>query len=193
MSTKRLHVIVASTRPARVGPQIADWFTEVASSSTGFDVRLVDLAEIGLPFLDEPHSAIDGLPYAHEHTRRWSALTTAGDAFVFVMPEYNRGYNAPLKNALDFLYYEWNYKPVGFVSYGMSSAGLRAADMIKPVVVALKMVPIAEFVHIHVRQAIDSDGVFVPTTGMADAAHELLGELSAMTEALAEIRGKAGR
>ncbi len=129
----------------------------------------------------------------HEHTRRWSETIDAADAFVFVMPEYNRGYNAPLKNALDFLYYEWNHKPVGFVSYGMSSGGLRAADMIKPVVVALKMVPIAEFVHIYLRQALDDRGVFVPAESMADAAMELLDELSLMTNALAEIRPKAAR
>ncbi len=129
----------------------------------------------------------------HEHTRRWSETIDAADAFVFVMPEYNRGYNAPLKNALDFLYSEWNHKPVGFVSYGMSSGGLRAADMIKPVVVALKMVPIAEFVHIYLRQALDERGVFVPAESMTDAAMELLDELSLLTTALAEIRPKALR
>ena len=74
------------------------------------------------------------------------------DAFVLVMPEYNRGYSAPLKNALDYLYLEWHHKPVGIVSYGMTSGGLRAADLIKPVLVALKMLPVAESVVVHLRQ-----------------------------------------
>jgi NAD(P)H-dependent FMN reductase len=107
---------------------------------------VVDLASLHLPFHDEPHQPSEGGPYLHEHTRTWSRIVQGSDAFVFVMPEYNRGYSAPLKNALDYLYVEWHHKPVGFVSYGMTSGGLRAAEMIKPVVTALKMIPIPDAV-----------------------------------------------
>src|SRR5438874_826487 len=98
MSTKspyRLLVVIASTRPGRVGPRIADWFASHAAST--FDVTVADLAEVGLPMLDEPAYAATGI-YVHEHTKRWSAIVAGADAIVFVMPEYNGGFTAPLKN-----------------------------------------------------------------------------------------------
>ncbi len=189
MSTKpRLNVISASTRTGRAGPAIASWFTEIARTESGFDVHHVDLAALNLPFLDEPEAAVEGLPYAHEHTRQWSAMTRAADAFVFVLPEYNRGYPASLKNALDFLYYEWNDKPVAFVSYGMSSGGMRAVEAIKPVVSTLKMMPINEAVTIHLRQTIDEEGALQPTAAMEKAAATLLTELGRVTAAFTAIR-----
>jgi NAD(P)H-dependent FMN reductase len=152
-------------------------------------VHVVDLAELNLPFLDEPDAAESGEPYRHEHTRRWSAITSAADAFVLVMPEYNQGYNAPLKNALDYLYTEWHDKPVAFVSYGMTSGGLRAVQQLKTVTLALKMVPVLESVVIHLRQALDADGRLVPTPAMEDAAKGMLDELARVTPALAALRG----
>ncbi len=177
---RRLTVIAASTRPGRIGRQIADWFTLVAEADGRFEVRLVDLAELDLPFHDEPYQPADGGPYLHEHTRRWSAIVADSDAFVLVMPEYNRGYSAPLKNALDYLYLEWHHKPVGIVSYGMTSAGLRAAELIKPVLVALKMLPVPESVAVPLRQALTPDGQLTPTPSMPPAAAELLSELSTL-------------
>lgn len=149
---------------------------------------MIDLAELNLPFLDEPYAAVDGQPYQHAHTREWSAITAAADAFVFVMPEYNQGYSAPLKNAIDFLYFEWHDKPVAFVSYGMTSGGLRAATAIKPVVSAVKMMPIVETVVIHLRQALDVDGRLVPTPAMRDAAKAMLDELRRVTGAFQVLR-----
>lgn len=184
----RLTVISASTRPGRVGRQLADWFTALARAHGGFEVQLVDLAELNLPFHDEPGQPSDGPPYQHEHTRRWSELVAASDAFVLVMPEYNRGYSAPLKNALDYLYVEWHHKPVGFVNYGMTSGGLRAGDLIKPVLVALKLVPIAEAVVVHLRQALDADQRLLPTPAMGPAARELLDELHRVTTAMVTAR-----
>lgn len=188
MSTKRLTVITASTRPGRVGHQIADWFSTVAVEHDGFEVRSADLAEINLPFHDEPDAAVEGGPYLHEHTQRWSDTIAATDAFVIVMPEYNRGYSAPLKNALDYLYYEWNDKPVGFVSYGMSSAGMRAVEQIKPVVGALKMIPIADSVNIHLRQALDADAALTLDSRRDDAARGMVAELYRITAALSTLR-----
>jgi NAD(P)H-dependent FMN reductase len=177
-----LNVIVASTRPGRVGPEIGDWFAAVAREHGGFDVRLVDLAELDLPLLDEPDPAVNRKPYRHRHTQVWSAITAAADAFVFVTPEYNRGYGAPLKNALDYLYYEWNDKPAGFVSYGMTSGGVRAVQALQPVVVALKMLPVPETVVIHLRQALDQDGRLTPTPAVRQAAGGVLDELLRVTK-----------
>lgn len=103
------------------------------------------------------------------------------------MPEYNRGYSAPLKNALDYLYLEWHHKPVGIVSYGMTSAGLRAAEMIKPVLTALKMVTVAEAVSIGLRQALDAGGTLAPTPTMAAAATAMLDELRILSSALGAL------
>ena len=115
----RLSVVIASTRPNRIGPSIAEWV--LAAVPPAFEVTVHDLRELALPFLDEPGQPADG-NYAHDHTRRWSAAMQATDALVLVMPEYNRGYNAALKNAIDFLYAEWEGLPVGCVGYGWHGA-----------------------------------------------------------------------
>jgi NAD(P)H-dependent FMN reductase len=119
MASPRVSVIIASTRPTRIGPQVAAWVLDAVPAEV--DVTVHDLRELALPFLDEPGQPADG-NYAHEHTRRWSAAMEATDALVLVMPEYNRGYNASLKNAIDYLYAEWEGLPVGCVGYGWHGA-----------------------------------------------------------------------
>jgi NAD(P)H-dependent FMN reductase len=186
----KLHIIVASTRPGRVGPTIGAWFASQVPSDSGFDVEVVDLAEVALPMLDEPHHPSEAR-YLHEHTRRWSAKVNAADAFVLVMPEYNVGFTAPLKNALDYLYSEWNHKPVGFVSYGMTSAGLRAVEMLKPVLTSLKMIPVHDAVSIPLRSRLDAEGVLHPDEIMTQAAQRLLTELRLLTMATTPLREAA--
>lgn len=183
----KLLILIASTRPGRVGPTIGEWFTAQVPPELGFEVEVVDLADVALPMLDEPHHPSDRL-YVHEHTRRWSASIDAADAFVLVMPEYNVGFTTPLKNALDYLYFEWHHKPVGFVSYGMTSAGLRAVEMIKPVLVSLKMVPVHDAVSVPLRLRLDAEGVLHPDEVMREAAQQLLTELRLMADALASLR-----
>ena len=183
----RLLIVIASTRPGRRGAPVADWFAAVARAHGGFDVEIADLAEIDLPLLNEPNDdARDD--YVHEHTKQWSATVAAADAVVFVMPEYNRTFTAPLKNALDYLYYEWNYKPVGLVSYGGVSGGLRAAYAIKPALTALRMVPIDDAVTIsRVRRHI-VDGRLQADEMHAESATEMLDELAKLSAALAPLR-----
>jgi NAD(P)H-dependent FMN reductase len=172
-----LQIIVASTRPGRVGLPIGQWVRDVAVEHGAFDVELIDLAEVNLPFLDEPKHPRLG-QYEHQHTKLWSAKIAAGDAFVFVMPEYNHGYNAPLKNAIDFLYAEWQHKPVGFVSYGGVAAGTRAVQAIKPVLAVLKMTPAVESVPIpFFGQHVNSDGRFNGTEVLNQAVAVMLNEL----------------
>jgi NAD(P)H-dependent FMN reductase len=174
-----LLVIVASTRPGRVGPQVADWFVERLPAGSPFVIDVADLAAINLPFYDEPQHPGEGV-YVHQHTQAWSARVARADAVVLVMPEYNTGYTAPLKNALDFLLLEWRHKPVGFVSYGMTSGGMRAVELIKPVLVALGMVPVHEAVTVHLRQCLDHDGWLVPTAAMERAAETVYREVAAL-------------
>jgi NAD(P)H-dependent FMN reductase len=143
----RLLVVIASTRPGRVGGAVGEWVTSAARDSEAFEVELADLAELGLPLLDEPeHPRLRR--YRHDHTHRWSAQVDRADGFVFVMPEYNHSYTAPLKNALDYLVAEWAGKPVGLVSYGGLSGGTRAVVALQPVLANLQLRGIAANVEI---------------------------------------------
>jgi NAD(P)H-dependent FMN reductase len=186
-----LRIVIASTRPGRAGLPVATWFIEAARRHGGFGVEVTDLAELDLPFLDEPkHPRFR--EYVHDHTRAWSATVAASDAFVFVMPEYNFAITAPLKNAIDYLHHEWHYKPVGFVAYGGIAAGTRAVQMAKQVVTALKMFPLFEAVYIpFVATLIDDERRFQPTEVTEDAATAMLDELVRVEEALRPLRAPA--
>jgi NAD(P)H-dependent FMN reductase len=181
LSKPVLAIVIGSTRPGRVGPKFAVWLRSRAIDHGGFDVELVDLAAIKLPFLDEP-----GYPrlhqYVHEHTINWGRIVERCDAFVFVTPEYNFGYSAVLKNAIDYLSQEWADKPVGFLSYGGVAAGTRAVQQLKQVVTALKMIPIAESVNIpFFSQFIDDSGTVRPNDLMTRSADAMLDELARVT------------
>jgi NAD(P)H-dependent FMN reductase len=142
-----LQIIVASTRPGRVGEPIARWFAEYAREHEAFDVEIVDLAEVDLPMFAEPEHPRLG-HYTLDSTKAFSATIARADAFVIVHPEYNHSYNAALKNALDHLNQEWAGKPVALIGYGVVAAGARAAEALWPVLVALQMVPVAATVPI---------------------------------------------
>jgi NAD(P)H-dependent FMN reductase len=184
----RLTIIIGSTRPGRAGLPIATWFADRARSHGGFDVDVVDLAELNLPLLDEPsHPRLR--QYVHQHTRDWSATVGAGEAFVLVTPEYNYGYPAALKNAIDYLHNEWRDKPVGFVSYGGVSAGTRAVQQLKQVVTTLRMVPVVEAVSIPFHpQFIGEDGRVQANEIMEQAANAMLDELVRVEGALRPLR-----
>ncbi len=182
-----LGVIIASTRPGRVGLHIGQWFQAIAVAHPEFDARWIDLAEVGLPLFDEPHHP-RLRRYEHEHTRRWSAIVDAADAFVLVMPEYNYSPTPALTNALDYVSQEWAYKPVGFVSYGGISGGLRAAQAIKITLSALKAVPINESVVVPFAGRQVHDGVFAPNEVQEKAAVTMLDELARWAGALRVLR-----
>lgn len=186
--TLRLHTIVASTRPGRVGPTVARWFHERATTHGAFDAHLVDLAEFALPVYDEPnHPRMR--KYEHAHTRKWSESVAAADAYVLVTPEYNFGPTPALLNALNFVYSEWGYKPAAFVSYGGISGGIRAVQMTKQILTTLKVMPILEAVVVpFVAQQI-KDGAFVPNDIQTAAAKEVLDELQKWAGALKPLRG----
>jgi NAD(P)H-dependent FMN reductase len=182
-----LRIVIASTRPGRVGLPVAEWFTGVAEAHRGFDVEVTDLLELGLPFMDEPKHPRFG-DYQHQHTRDWSAAVAASDAFAFVHPEYNYGYTAPLKNAIDYLHAEWQHKPVGFVSYGGVAAGTRAVQQLKQVVTALKLLPVTEAVNIPFVAQFLEDGAIVANDVMEQAAVGMLDELVRVEAALRPLR-----
>jgi NAD(P)H-dependent FMN reductase len=188
-----LQIIITSTRPGRVGLPVGHWFAERARAHGGFDVEVLDLAEINLPFMDEPHHP-RLRQYTQQHTKNWSATIDSGDAYVFVMPEYNFGMNAPMKNAIDYLNQEWQHKPVGFVSYGGVSGGTRAVQMAKQVVSTLKMVPMVEAVSIpFVAQFLDDQRRIKANDVMDTSAAALLDELVRYAGVLAPLRVGAER
>ena len=183
-----LTVIIGSTRPGRGGAAVAQWFAARAKDHGGFDVHVVDLADLGLPLLDEPSHPRLG-QYVHQHTKDWSAIIDAADALVFVTPEYNYGYPASVKNAIDYLHQEWQHKPVGFVSYGGVAAGTRAVQQLKQVVTALRMLPVADSVNIpFYTQFLDSDGTLQANPVMEQAAGAMLDELVRTEAALRPLR-----
>ena len=183
----RLHTVIASTRPTRIGPLIARWFDAFARSHGAFDAHLIDLADFGLPVFDEPEHPMRH-DYQHAHTRKWSESVNAADAFVFVTPEYNYGPPPSLLNALNYLALEWHYKPAGLVGYGGISAGGRSTHAIKPTLATLKMMPIPENVWLpNVFQQI-RDGEFQSNEFNEQGATLVLDELVKWTTALAPLR-----
>jgi len=185
-----LQTIICSTRPGRVGPSVARWFHSCAQGHGKFSTTLVDLADFQLPVFDEPNHPSQQ-KYTHDHTKRWSASVAGGDAYVFVTPEYNFGPPPSFVNALNYLFREWNYKPCGFVSYGGTSGGMRAAQIERHLVTALKMIPMTESVPIHrVAQQLDEQKNLVSNEVLDKAAVALLDELLRWAEALKAMRDK---
>jgi NAD(P)H-dependent FMN reductase len=184
-----LQVLICSTRPGRNGPIIAQWAVEQAQAHGKFAVELVDLADFALPVLDEAAHPRLGT-YEHAHTKRWSESVQRADAYLFVLPEYDYAMPASLLNALQVLYKEWTYKPVGLVSYGGESGALRSAQMTRQVMTTFKLVPMVEAVSIHhVAKHIDK----ATKTFTADADHPkkaaaMLEELHRWAGALRPLR-----
>lgn len=120
---KKIKVIVGSVRDGRRGIKVAYWVMDKASSyKGGLEFSLLDLKEVNLPLLNEPQSPRSSTDYKYEHTKKWSETIKETDGFIFVTPEYNHGYSSAIKNAIDYLYYEWKGKPAGIVGYGSKGA-----------------------------------------------------------------------
>ena len=185
-----LKIITASTRPERKGIHVSQWVIESAKSNPSFQVEHFDLKEVNLPFLDEPHHPRFH-NYTKQHTKDWSNKISGGDAYVFVIPEYNYGYTAPLKNAIDFLFREWAYKVAGIVSYGGVAGGTRATQMFKQVLTTLKMVPVTESLPIPFFSSHIKDDVFVPTEVLNNGLHDMFQEMIKVDKGLRVIREQA--
>ena len=183
----RLHTIIGSTRPGRVGPAIAQWFHEHAQKHGKFDAHLVDLAEFNLPLYDEPHHPMRR-QYEKDHTKKWSESVNAADAIVFVTPEYNFSAPPSVVNAIDYLFWEWQYKPMAVVSYGGVSGGLRAAQTLRQHISTLKSMPIPEGVAIPNFFSQLKDGKFAGNELNEQGVAASLNELHKWSEALADLR-----
>lgn len=186
---QHLKIITSTTRPGHKGILVANWLIELVKKDERFNTELLDLAKINLPLMDEPnHPRLQ--QYTHEHTKAWSKTIDSADCFIIVLGEYNYSFPAPIKNAIDYLFKEWQNKPVGIVSYGGVSGGLRAAQMLKQVLTTLNMMPITEGVPLpFFSKFITDDGQFEPEEISEKSVQILLDSLYQWSEALQGMRG----
>jgi NAD(P)H-dependent FMN reductase len=182
----RVGIVIGSTRPGRVGDQVARWVYEIARKRCDADFELVDLRDFQLPHLDEEIPASAG-KYAREHTRAWAKTVASLDAFVFVTPEYNHSTSGALKNALDFLYAEWNNKAAGFVSYG-SAGGVRAVEHLRLVMGELQVADVRQQVSFSLHSEFENYRIFRPDSHKEKLLQTMLDQLVRWGTALRSLR-----
>jgi NAD(P)H-dependent FMN reductase len=185
----RIGIILGSTRPNRNGEQVAKWVYDTASRRDDAEFELVDLRDYPLPHLDEPLPPSMG-QYQNEHTRQWADKIASFDGFVIVTPEYNHSTSGVLKNAIDYLYAEWNNKAVGFVSYG-GVGGARAAEHLRLVAGELQMADVRQQVALSLLTEFENFSVFKPGDYNLAALNTLLDQVVAWSTALAPLRQTA--
>jgi NAD(P)H-dependent FMN reductase len=185
--TLRIGIILGSTRPNRNGEQVARWVLEVATERADAEFELVDLRDYPLPHLDEPLPPSLG-QYQGDHTKAWAAKIASFDGFVIVTPEYNHSTSGVLKNALDYLYAEWNNKAVGFVSYG-AVGGARAVEHLRLVVGELQMADVRQQVALSLLTEFENFSVFRPGDYNLSALETVFDQVIAWSGALAPLRG----
>jgi len=182
----KLAIILGSTRPGRNGEAVAHWVYEIAKQRNDAVVELVDIKEFNLPLLDEPVPPSQNR-YTKAHTRAWSEKVAAFDAYVFVTPEYNHGMSGALKNAIDFLFYEWNNKAAGFVSYG-SAGGVRAVEQLRLVMAELQVADVRAQVILSLFTDFENFSVFKPASHHENMAKTMLDQVIAWGGALKSLR-----
>jgi NAD(P)H-dependent FMN reductase len=184
----KLAVIVGSTRPGRVGESVARWVYELAKKREDAEFELVDIADFDLPLLDEPIPPSQG-QYSKEHTKKWAAKIASFDGYVFVTPEYNHGISGALKNAIDFLYAEWNDKAAGFVGYG-SAGGVRAVEHLRLVMAEVQVATVRAQVMLSLRDDFENYSAFKPREFHEKALGQVLDQVIAWGGALRALREK---
>ena len=173
----RIAVIIGSTRPGRKGEEVARWVHEIAQKRDDAEFELVDIKDFNLPLLDEPVSPVMG-QYSQPHTKAWAARIDSFDAYVFVTPEYNHGTSGALKNAIDFLYKEWNNKTAGFVSYG-GAGGVRAVEQLRLVLAEVQIATVRNQVSLSLFTDFENFTVFKPAAHNEKAVNTMLDQVIA--------------
>ena len=187
MSAIKIGIILGSTRPGRNGEAPARWLLDIAKERGDADYDLIDLADFDLPLLDEANSPSQG-NYENAHTKAWAAKIDSYDGFVFVTPEYNHSTSAALKNALDYLYQEWNNKAVGFVSYGAAASGQRAVEHLRQIAGELQMADVRQQVAFSLFTDWEQFTTFAPAESHVASANTMLDQLVSWTTALHGVR-----
>jgi NAD(P)H-dependent FMN reductase len=185
----RIAIIVGSTRPGRNGTAVAEWVHAYAKTRHDAEYELVDIEEFKLPLLDEPVPASMGL-YSKDHTKTWAATIASFDGFVFVTPEYNHSPTGALKNAIDFIYGEWNNKAAGFVGYG-SVGGVRAVEQLRLIAAELQVATVRAQVALNLATDFENYSVFKPAAYHQANLEALFDQLISWTRALEGVRSDA--
>lgn len=184
----RVAIIIGSTRPGRKAEAVAQWVYAIAKQRSDAEYELVDIQEFNLPLLDEPVPPSLG-QYSKPHTLAWAAKIASFDAFVFVTPEYNHGTSGALKNAIDFLYGEWNNKAAGFVSYG-SAGGVRAVEQLRLVMGEVLIADVRAQVMLSLYTDFENYTVFKPADRHVSVVNAMLDQVIAWGGALKPLREK---
>jgi NAD(P)H-dependent FMN reductase len=188
----KIAIILGSTRPGRNGEVVSHWIYEIAKKRNDADFELVDIKDFNLPLLDEPISAAASIgQYSKEHTKIWSAKIDSFDAYVFVTAEYNHGIPGALKNAIDFLYKEWNNKVAGFVGYS-GAGGVRSVEQLRLVMAELKVASVRAQVTLSLFTDFENFTKFKPAPFQEKAVNTMLDEVVAWGGALKTLRTKEG-
>jgi NAD(P)H-dependent FMN reductase len=181
----KIAIIIGSVRPNRKGRDVGEWVYNSAVKSNKAEFELVDLEDYHLPILDEPVPA-SKTNYEHGHTIKWSVKMAWFDAYIFVTPEYNHGTSGALKNALDFLYAEWNNKSAGFVSYG-HTGGIRAVEQLRPIMGTLQIADVRTQVALSFHSDF-KDNKPTPHEYHEKSLNKMIDEIVAWGEALKPLR-----
>ena len=183
-----LAIIIGSTRPNRVGESVGKWVFEIARRRKDAQFELVDIADFNLPLLDEPIPPSMG-KYSKEHTKKWAAKVASFDGYVFVTPEYNHGISGALKNAIDFLFAEWNNKAAGFVGYG-SAGGARAVEHLRLVMAEVQVATVRNQVMLSLRDDFENYSAFKPREFHEKALGQVFDQVIAWGGAMKALREK---
>ncbi len=182
----KIGIIIGSTRPGRNSETVAKWVYEIASKRTDASFEVVDIKDYDLPLLDEPIPPSMS-QYANDHTKKWSEKIASFDAFIFVTPEYNHAPSGALKNAIDYLYAEWNKKAAGFVSFGYCG-GFRAVEQLRQIMGEIQVADVRAQVILSLFTDFENFSVFKPGEYQEATLHTMIDQLVAWGEALKTIR-----
>ncbi len=186
----KIKIITGSSRPQRFNTQPTKWIETIAKSFGNFEVEVLDLKEINLPFLDEANPPMMN-KYENQHTKDWSKKVEEADGFIFVTPEYNHSFSPILKNAIDYLFLEWNYKPLTFVSYGSLAGGSRAVEHLRAVAAEIKMYDLREQILLpNYWSNLNDKGEYVFTEEQSSSAKHMIEALVFWSEAMKDSRKK---
>lgn len=182
----RVAIILGSTRPGRNGEAVAKWTYDIAKKRFDAEFEYVDIKDYNLPLLDEPIPPSQG-KYSKDHTKAWSVKIDSFDAFVFVTPEYNHGIPGALKNAIDFLFKEWNNKVAGFVGYG-SAGGVRAVEQMRLVMAELMVATVRAQVQLSLFVDFENFSVFEPAPYQEKSVNTMLDQVISWAGAMKAVR-----
>lgn len=192
MSDLNIGIIIGSTRPGRQGEKVARWVHEKAQRRTGVQYDVIDLLDFDLPVLDEAIPASMG-KYEHAHTKAWAEKIDGYDGFIFVTPEYNHTTSGALKNAIDYLYAEWNNKAAAFVSYGAAASGMRAVEHLRQIAGELQLADVRQQLAFSLFTDFENWDKFVPGPQHDQQLGTMLDQLESWSEALQSVREEAER